>query len=246
MAEIELTASDGHVFTAHRADPTVAPRGGVVVIQEVFGVNGHIRDVADRLATAGFVAIAPALFDRVERGIELGYDAEGTTRGRAIAWDELAIDQPLLDLTATADALAAELGGAARVGAVGFCYGGMLAAALASRAPEHLAAAVAYYPSQAAQRLTDDQVRRPLLLHLGNEDRGVTPADGDQLEARWPGAEVHRYDGAHHGFNCDRRPTFHPSAAAAAWERTLAFLAEQLAADPPATPGGPAAAEGLA
>jgi carboxymethylenebutenolidase len=236
VAEIELTSSDGHVFTAHRADPTVEPRGGVVVIQEIFGVNDHIRDVADRLAANGFVAIAPALFDRVERGIELAYDAEGTTRGRSIAWDGLGIDRALLDLTAAADALAAELGGPGRVGAVGFCYGGMLAAALVSRAPQHLAAAVAYYPSQAAQRLTDDQIQRPLMVHLGNEDQGVTPADGDALAARWPRAVVHRYDGAQHGFNCDRRPTFDADAAALASERTVAFLSEQLAAGAPDGP----------
>ena len=228
MAEIELTAADGHRFTAHRADPAGEPLGGVVVIQEIFGVNEHIRSVVDRFAAAGFVAVAPALFDRVERGIELAYDADGTARGRAIAWEQLEVDTPLVDLVATADLLADELG-AAHVGAVGFCYGGMLAAALASRQPDHLAAAVAYYPSQAAQRLNHEEVERPLLVHLGNEDQGVTPADGDTLAARWPSAEICRYDGAGHGFNCDLRPGFHAEAAALAWDRTIDFLTRQLA-----------------
>lgn len=228
MAEIELTAADGHRFTAHRADPDGTPLGGVVVIQEIFGVNEHIRSVADRFAAAGFVAIAPALFDRVERGVELAYDADGTARGRAIAWEQLEVDTPLRDLTATTERLGAELG-VAHVGAVGFCYGGMLAAALASRHPDQLAAAVAYYPSQAAQRLVDDPEVHPLLIHLGNEDQGVTPADGDTLAARWPGAEVHRYDGAGHGFNCDLRPGFHAEASALAWDRTIAFLTRELA-----------------
>lgn len=228
MADIELTAADGHRFTAHRADPEGPPLGGVIVIQEIFGVNDHIRAVADRLAAAGFLALAPALFDRVERGVELAYDAEGMARGRSIAW-ELPIEQPLADLVATAEALAGELGGPTRVGSVGFCYGGMLSAALASRAPEHLGAAVAYYPSQAAQRLVDDQVQRPLLIHLGNEDQGVTPADGDTLADRWPTAVIQRYDGAGHGFNCDLRASFAPEASALAWERTVTFLTDHLA-----------------
>jgi len=102
---------------------------------------------------------------------------------------------------------------------------------VASRQPDHLAAAVAYYPSRAAQLLTDDRPGRPLLIHLGNDDQGVTPADGDTLVARWPDAEVHRYDGAGHGFNCDQRAGFAPEASAAAWERTLAFLDRHLGAD---------------
>lgn len=232
MADIELTATDGHTFTAHRADPPGEPLGGVVVIQEIFGVNEHIRAVADRFAAAGFVAVAPALFDRVERGVELGYDSEGMAKGRGMAW-ELPIEPPLADLAATADALAHELGGPARVGVVGFCYGGMLSAALASRAPEHLAAAVAYYPSRAAQLLTDDRIECPLMIHLGDEDQGVTVADGQALAKRWPTAEVHRYEGAGHGFNCDLRAGYHAHASARAWDRTVAFLTGHLAGGKP-------------
>lgn len=230
MADHSLTAADGHTFSAYRAEPGTEPVGAVVVIQEIFGVNRHIRDVADRFAAAGLLAFAPALFDRVEPGVELDYDADGMAKGRSIAWEQLSIDHALADLTVTADALAESVG-PGRVGTVGFCYGGMLSAALASRAPEHIGAAVAYYPSRAAELLTDaDQVHRPLLIHLGEEDGNVTPEQGDTLAARWPDAEVVRHAGADHGFNCDLRASHHPAAAAAAWERTISFLHDHLAA----------------
>lgn len=228
MADLTLTAADGTAFSAYRADPLGAPRGGVVVIQEIFGVNAHIRDVTDQYAAAGFVAVAPALFDRVETGVELAYDQDGMVRGQAIAWNTLTIEDALADVRATADALAAELGGAGHVGLVGYCYGGMLAAAAASRASDHVAAAVAYYPSRSAQLLVDDRPGVPLLVHLGTEDQGITPEDGRTLEARWPTATFHRYEGAGHGFNCDQRAGFHAEASALAFDRTVAFLADHL------------------
>ena len=203
--------------------------GALVVVQEIFGVNAHMRDVTDRYAQAGYVAVAPALFDRVETGVELAYDQEGMVRGQAIAWGTLTIEEALADVTATAAALAAELGGAGHVGVVGFCYGGMLAAATASRTPDQVAAAVAYYPSRSAQLLVDDRPSVPLLVHLGDEDQGITPEDGRTLEARWPTATFHRYAGAGHGFNCDQRAGFHAEAAALAFDRSVAFLADHLA-----------------
>lgn len=228
MADLTLIAADGTAFSAYRADPLGAPRGGVVVIQEIFGVNAHIRDVTDQYAAAGFVAVAPALFDRVETGVELAYDQDGMVRGQAIAWNTLTIEDALADVRATADALAAELGGGGHVGLVGYCYGGMLAAAAASRASDHVAAAVAYYPSRSAQLLVDDRPGVPLLVHLGTEDQGITPEDGRTLEARWPTATFHRYEGAGHGFNCDQRAGFHAEASALAFDRTVAFLADHL------------------
>src|SRR6478609_771466 len=137
------------------------------------------------------------------------------------------MDHPLADLTATADALAREVGGAADVATVGFCYGGMLSAAMASRRARHLGAAVAYYPSMAAQLLVKDQPHIPLLVHLGELDSRVTPADGAALAARWPEAEFHTYP-AGHGFNCDLRDDHHPEASALAWDRTVAFLTTHL------------------
>lgn len=226
MATIELTAEDGHVLTAHRSDPVGTPRGGVVVIQEIFGVNDHIRSVADRFAEAGFVAVAPALFDRVQPGAELAYDAAGAEAGKDLAWN-LPMDEPLADLTATADLLAREVGGAGAVATVGFCYGGMLSAAMASRRARHLGAAVAYYPSMAAQLLVKDQPHIPLLVHLGELDTRVTPADGAALAARWPEAAFHTYP-AGHGFDCDLRADHHPEASAEAWDRTITFLQANL------------------
>ena len=223
---MQLTAADDHTFGAYRVEPPGAARGAVIVIQEIFGVNGHIRSVADRVAEAGYVAVAPYLFDRVGPGIELGYDAEGVERGRDVAWNLPLIDT-MEDLRTTAADLAGEMGGADRVGAVGFCYGGMLAAAMTSRVPRHFGAAVAYYPSMAAQLLTKDQPHLPLLVHLGDTDARVTPEDGRTLEARWPDATFHRYP-AGHGFNCELRPDFDEAAAALAWERTLAFLGDHL------------------
>ncbi|MGN6694772.1 MAG: dienelactone hydrolase family protein [Aquihabitans sp.] len=226
MPAIELTAEDGHVLTAHRSDPDGAPIGAVVVVQEIFGVNDHIRSVVDRFAEDGFVAVAPALFDRVERGAELAYDTEGSEAGKELAWN-LPIDHPLLDLTATADVLATEVGGAANVATVGFCYGGMLSAAMASRRARHLGAAVAYYPSMAAQLLVKDQPHIPLLVHLGDLDSRVTPADGAALAARWPEGEFLGYP-AGLGFNCDERADHEPEASALAWERTVSFLRANL------------------
>jgi carboxymethylenebutenolidase len=227
MADIELPAPGGHHFAAYRAEPDGEPLGSVVVIQEIFGVNHHIRSVVDRFAADGYVAVAPALFDRIERGAEFDYDADGFQRGKTLAWEQLPLDDAVTDVATTAAALAAERGGP--VGVVGFCFGGMLACALASRKPDDLGAAVAYYPSRAAQLLTDDVPGVPLMIQVGDQDHGVTPADVDTLAARWPAAEVHRYPSAGHGFNCDLRGGFDPDASAQAWERTLAFFASHLA-----------------
>ena len=223
MPQIELSTADEHEFTAYRADPDGTPQGAVVIVQEIFGVNSHIREVVDQYAAAGFVAVAPALFDRVERGIELGYDASDVGRAKSLAW-KMPLDEALTDVATTAEALAEELGGAAHVGVVGYCWGGMLAAALASRHPEVIAGAVAYYPSKAATLLVEDRPQVPLLVHLGNKDTGVTPADGRTLEERWPTATFHRYENAGHGFNCDQRPGHDAEAAAEAFERSTDFL----------------------
>jgi carboxymethylenebutenolidase len=182
--------------------------------------------VCDRAAASGFVAVAPALFDRTRRGVELDYDAEGVREGRDLAWNMPEADA-IADLTAAAAHLAARLGGPARVGAVGFCYGGMMAAAMASRASPHLAAGVAYYPSMAAQLMVADQPHVPLLVHLGDLDTRVTPEDGAVLRTRWPDATFYRYR-AGHGFNCDRRADFDQASSDLAWERTVAFFDEHL------------------
>lgn len=223
MPQIELSTTDEHEFTAYRSDPDGPPLGAVVIVQEIFGVNSHIRDVVDQYAAAGFVAVAPALFDRIDPGIELGYEASDTDRAKSLAWN-MPIEDALTDMATTAEAMGEELGGASRVGVVGYCWGGMLTAALASRRPEVIAGAVAYYPSKAAQLLVDDRPQVPLLVHLGDRDTGVTPEHGRMLEERWPSATFHRYEKAGHGFNCDQRPGHDAEAAAQAFERSTDFL----------------------
>lgn len=229
MTTIELETKDGTGFSAYRSEPAGDPIGGVLVIQEIFGVNAHIRSVADRFAEAGYLAIAPALFDRVERGVELAYDQDGTEKGRDIAWN-LTVGTSMEELRATAKLLSSEVGGGDHVGAVGFCWGGMLAAAVASRLPRYVAAAVAYYPSMAAQVLIRDVPNVPLLVQLGSQDTRVTPEDGETLAERWPDAEFRTYD-AGHGFNCDQRKGYDPAAADLAWRRTMAFLEQHLGAE---------------
>ena len=226
MTEIELTAADGHSFAAHRSDPDGAPRGGVVLIQEIYGVNAFIRATADRLAAAGYLAVAPALFDRAQRGTDLAYDEAGTKAGSELAWS-LPIDRALADLRATAELLAGEVDGTGLVASVGYCYGGMLSAALASRSARDLSAAVAYYPSMAARLLVKDQPHIPLQIQLGDLDPWVTREDGDVLAARWPDARIHRYP-AGHGFASALRSDHDQASDDLAWQRTLAFLDEHL------------------
>ncbi|NLD75736.1 MAG: dienelactone hydrolase family protein [Acidimicrobiales bacterium] len=232
MSHIEITNhDDGHRFSAYRSDPapdTGRSPAGVVVVQEIFGVNQHIRDVVDRFGEAGFVAVAPALFDRIETGAELGYDEAGMKKGIELAWNGLSLEQAVSDIGTTADALAEELGGPTHVGVVGFCYGGMLTAAAAARLHTRIGAAVAYYPSMAAETLVDDRVEAPLLIHLGDLDQRVTVEHGRELAERWPSAEIYRYADAGHGFNCDLRPGYHADSAAVAWERTLTFFDQNL------------------
>jgi carboxymethylenebutenolidase len=215
-ATIELTASDGHRLAAYESRPEQAT-AGVVIAQEIFGLNSHIRSVVDRYAALGFLTIAPALFDRVERGIELGYTSDDVARGRdirtAIEWDVTMLD------VAAAVAHVAPTG---PVAAIGYCWGGSLAWLSASQLP--VAAAVGYYGGQITQFL-DRAPRCPVQLHFGALDAAI-PLDGvAKIGEQYPDVEIHVYEEADHGFNCDARATFHPEAAALALERTLAFLA---------------------
>jgi carboxymethylenebutenolidase len=213
---ITLQAADGHRFAAWVAAPAGAPRGGLVVVQEIFGLNGHIRCVAEGYAADGYLVVAPALFDRVERGVELGYDDAGIQRGRVLK-EACGNERPLLDLAA-AVAHAARAG---RVGMVGYCWGGLLTWLAAARL-DGLAAAVPYYgggiPEHAALA-----PRCPVLAHFGSRDTHIPLAGVEALRRQRPEVEVHVYD-ALHGFNCDERASFDAEAARLARERTLAFL----------------------
>ncbi len=215
---ITLTASDGHDLAAYRADPKDTPRGGLVIIQEIFGVNSHIRSVADGYAADGYVAIAPALFDRIERGVELGYEEDGRTRGRAIRAD-IAWDDAVKDVSAAVAALSGM-----KVGVVGYCWGGSLAWLAATRIAG-VAASVGYYGGQ-IKDFRDEAAKCPVMLHFGTEDASIPMDAVAAIKAAQPDIPVHIYEGAGHGFNCDQRSSYHEAAAATARERTLAFLRE--------------------
>jgi carboxymethylenebutenolidase len=210
-----VSPHDGFVFEAWRAAPQDARRGGVVVIQEIFGVTDHIRDLADGFAADGYEALAPSLFDRRAPGFAAGYDAEGVSAGRAISeatpWDEVAGD-----LQAAVDALAAP------VFVVGYCWGGT-AAWLAACRCERVAAASAYYGRRIPE-LLDETPRCPIILHFGRQDPTIPPAVVEAIGAAHPDLPIHLYD-AGHGFASDRRSDFSADAARLARLRTLQLFA---------------------
>lgn len=213
---IDLDTPHGRVAAWH-ARPDGEPHGRLVVIQEIFGVNAHIRDVAGRFAREGFEVLAPAMFDPVERGVELDYDADGIARGRELA-GALGFDRAI-DIVAAA---AARLG--ERTGAVGFCWGGSVALLANSRLG---LPATSYYGARSVPFL-DEPLRAPMQFHFGARDASIPPADVALHRSKHPDAEVHVYD-AGHGFNCDRRADYDADAAALAWSRTVRFLREALA-----------------
>ncbi|MDJ0948971.1 MAG: dienelactone hydrolase family protein [Alphaproteobacteria bacterium] len=216
---ITVTAEDGHAFDAYRAAPEGAARGGIIVVQEIFGVNHHIRAVTDGYAAAGYVAVAPALFDRVERGVELDYTPEEIETGRALM-GKLSWDDAVQDTRAVADLLRPEVGA---VGCVGYCWGGTVAWLAATRIG---IPSVGYYGGGTAG-LVDEQPRAPVILHFGEHDDRIPMADVDAIRAAHPDVPVHVFP-AGHGFNCDARGSYHADSAAAALELTLAFFKEHV------------------
>ena len=219
---VALHAADGHELGAYVAKPEGTPKAAVVVAQEVFGVNHHIRSVADRLAREGYLAVAPALFDRYERGFEAGYDAGGMARGMAL--------MPKLNMDwAQADMLTAVVYARdeykTKVGIVGFCLGGSLAWMAAARMP--VSAAVGYYGAYIA-KFKNAELKAPAMLHFGGKDDHIPASDREAIQAAHPEVPVFVYDDAGHGFNCDERASYSEAAAKQAWERTLAFLGEHL------------------
>jgi carboxymethylenebutenolidase len=217
---IELKAADGVEIGAWLAAPAGQPRGAVVVVQEIFGVNHHIRSVADRFAAEGYLAIAPAMFDRVEKGVELGYDQAGMARGRDIV-GKLSQEGSIADITAAVERAAK----AGKVGVVGFCWGGTMAW-LAATQIDGVAAAVGYYGGGIIG-LKALKPRVPTMLHFGEQDGHIPLAGVREIEAAHPETPVHVYP-AGHGFNCDERASYDAPSAALAWGRTLDFLGKHL------------------
>ncbi|MFO1117022.1 MAG: 2-amino-4-hydroxy-6-hydroxymethyldihydropteridine diphosphokinase [Beijerinckiaceae bacterium] len=218
--KIELTCRDGEKIGAYVARPTGAPRGGIVVLQEIFGVNHHIRAVADRFAAAGYLAVAPALFDRVERNVELGYGQDDRPRAMDLR-GKTRVETTLQDIEA-AIAVARQAG---KVALVGYCWGGTLAFLGACRL-SGLAASVGYYGGGIAT-IASERPRIPLMLHFGEHDKHIPLSDVEKIRSAQPTVPVFVYD-ADHGFNCDERESYNQAAAGEASLRTMEFLAAEL------------------
>lgn len=215
-----LMARDGHEFNAWLAAPRDAARGAIVIGQEIFGVNRHIRRVADDYAAAGYVTIAPCLFDRVRRGIELGYSEAEKQEGRGYRL-QIPTPKTLLDLTACINVVKHS----GRVAVIGYCWGGTLAYLAACELP--VACAVAYYGGQIAKEHLGKSPKRPVMYHFGEKDPHIPLTDIEKIRAADPSGIFHLYP-ADHGFNCEDRSEYDAASAALARERTLAFLVAQL------------------
>ena len=219
--DIKLTASDNFQLGAYRADPASAPKAAMVVIQEIFGVNHHIRAVCNRLAGEDYVAIAPSIFDRVEPNFTSGYSPEEVAVARKFVanpdWAAM-----LRDTQAAIDAVR----NVGPVGIIGFCLGGSIAYAAATKL-SGLSTAIGYYGG-AIVRFADDKPKVPTQLHFGEKDAGIPLSDVETIRAKRPDVEIHVYPGAQHGFHCDERASYDKSSADIAWPRSLGFLAKHL------------------
>lgn len=218
--QIELVAADGHRLSAYRAGPSDARRA-LVVVQEIFGVNRHMRRVCDSFAAAGYAVVCPALFDRVERGVELGYAGPDVARGR-----DLRAKVPAEGTLADIEAAAAALPAGARRGIVGYCWGGTVAWWGATRS-KSFAAAVGWYGGGIAAA-KDEQPNCPVQLHFGEVDASIPMSDVEAIRAAQPGVEIFVYQGAGHGFGCEERGSYSPKDAEVAQQRTLDFFTRHL------------------
>ena len=217
----QLQAADGHKFDAYIAQPTGEPKAGIVVLQEIFGVSQHIRSVADGFAQAGYLAIAPALFDRVERSVELKDDPESTKKAMNIA-HQIKPDQSLSDIEAAIEYLGEH--GARKVGVVGYCWGGTLA--WLSNTHLHPDATVSYYGG-GIQNSIDEKPNAPAMFHFGLLDTHIPQTVVEQLRKAHPEFPVFTYE-AGHAFNNDTRASYNDKAARLARQRTLAHFDEFL------------------
>ena len=221
MPNTTITCADGFELGAYEASPSSAAKGAVVVIQEIFGVNSHIRSVVDSYAEAGFYAIAPAIFDRLERDVQLGYTEDDMTAGIELAFQKLDMSQTLADLQATIDTAANH----GKVGVVGYCFGGLLTYLSACNI-EGVAAASSYYGGGIASVL-DQAPKCPLIMHFGELDAHIPMSDVEKIQSAHPDVPVFVY-AADHGFNCNHRASFDEAASTAAVSRTLAHFADHL------------------
>jgi carboxymethylenebutenolidase len=221
----ELKAADAQAIPAYVAQPKSQPKGGIVVIQEIFGVNSHIRAVADGYAEQGYLAVAPAIFHRVKPNVELGYEQDDMAAGMALKTATEALPSPgvMQDIQAAIQ----HASQAGKVGIVGYCYGGLLTWRAACTL-SGLSAAAPYYGGGVT---TPDEIARrpkcPVLAHFGDQDHWISLESVEAFKKAHPEVEVHVYH-ANHGFNCDQRASYNAEAAKLARERTLAFFARHV------------------
>ncbi|GAA0704366.1 dienelactone hydrolase family protein [Dokdonella soli] len=218
---IQINTARMQCIGAYLAKPVRAPKGGIVVVQEIFGVNAHMRHVVDHFAEHGYTAIAPAFFDHVEREVELGYDEAGYADGKKLV-GEIPFDLALEDVASAAESIAS----AGRIGCVGYCWGGTVALLAATRLG---LPAVSYYGARNVNFLAE-RPKAPLMFHFGERDTSIPPEAVDRHRAALPDAEVHTYP-AGHAFNREVDPKAYDAPSAnLALERTLAFFDRHLAA----------------
>ena len=219
MSTLQLLAADGNRLSAYLVKPAGTPRGAVVVVQEIFGVNSHIRRVAEQYAAEGYLAIAPALFDRLQKGVDLGYDAAGMQAGIALMM-KATNEGAVADLNAAIDAVAH----AGRVGMVGYCWGGRCTYLAGCKT--NITAGVVYYGGGITQ-LLDDTPRCPTMFHFGEHDSHIPLTDVEQIREAFPQGIYHLYP-AGHGFNCSERADFDSASAHLAFERTIEFFRKHI------------------
>ena len=219
--KLTLTTSDKHTLGAYRADPAGKPKGGIVVIQEIFGVNHHIRAVCDRFAEQGYTAITPAVFDRFVRDFECGYTPDEIAHARSylgnLNWDHMVLDMA---------AAQANIRSAGPLGVIGFCMGGTASFLAACRLPG-FAAGVSFYGGAIA-KFADEKPKCPMQMHFGEADDGIPMNVVEEIKQKQRPAEIYTYPGAPHGFACDERASFRQDASDLAWKRTDEFFAKHL------------------
>jgi carboxymethylenebutenolidase len=218
---VQLTSADGFTLGAYEAHPAGTPKGAIVVIQEIFGVNIHIREVVDGYAADGYYAIAPQIFDRIEANIELGYEEADMNKGVGLAFEQLQMPNTLMDVQAGINAASAN----GKVGVVGYCFGGLLTW-LAACELDGVTAAAAYYGGGLVGE-AERTPKCPVIMHFGALDAHIPLTDVDKIKAANPDTPVYVYD-ADHGFNCNHRGSYNEAASVEAKARTLAFFGENL------------------
>ncbi len=223
---IEIVANDGFTFRGYVAEPVGIPKGAMIVVQEIFGVNSHIEQVCDGYAANGYLAIAPALFDRIERDVALGYTGDDMKRGVELARAKTDFKRAVADVLDTAGVARERLAvagiEAGKVACVGYCWGGVVTAAVSVSGSAAMDAAICYYGTGSVN-FVDQPLTMPLQMHFGDQDASIPATDIDKMRTSWPAAEIYVYEG-HHGFNCDQRPQGDKALADLALSRVHAFL----------------------